>query len=80
MNVDIVFDEKYPYTSDHFAINLQEALKRGGYHLKKLRYAKIGETGHIKVNNEDADISHPIQALIRKAEQWTDNEGTSVVF
>ncbi len=80
MNIEIVLDEKYPYTNDYFAVSLQEALQGAGYNLKKLRYAKSGEIGYVKINNEDVDISHPIHTLIRKVELWTDHDETLVVF
>lgn len=80
MNIEIVFDEKYPYTCDYFAVTLHEVLHGAGYNLKKLRYAKRGETGHVKVDNKDVDISHPIHTLVRKVELWTDHDEPLVVF
>jgi hypothetical protein len=80
MIVEIVFDSNYAYDSDFFAMTLSDELKSGGYTVKTLRYAKTGEAGKITVDGQQVDASHPVNALIKKVENKSDNLGTAVVF
>ena len=80
MNVEIVFENNYPYDDDYFAMTLSNELKSNGYILKAVRYANVGEKGAILVDGDPVGLSHPVNTLLTKVESLCDNTGTSNVF
>ena len=69
--VNIIFGSEYSYNSDSFRQYLKDSLKREGFLLGALNYARWNQCSNFHIKKQlITDQSHPIHNAINRAEEW----------